>query len=288
MLFLQLLTKILIATFVVSCMFAVGLSLTLPSIIAPLRNIRLLVLACAANFVVVPLIAFGLTVVLPLSPHHCVGLILLAVAAGAPFLPKLVELAKSDLPYSVALMILQTVGTVLFMPIALPLMVPGLHASAWSIIEPLLVLLLLPLALGLALHWRWERLCMKLRPWVGGVSNISLLLALGLIIGLNARALWDVITVAALSATAFFIVGSFLAGYALGGPNRDMRSVLGLGTAQRNIAAALVTATASNQDPAVVAMLLMATLLGLVLLLIIIAMLRFRRGRIPVGASGTS
>ena len=43
--------------FVVSSMLAVGLSLTVGQILAPLRNTRLLILALVANFVLMPLAA---------------------------------------------------------------------------------------------------------------------------------------------------------------------------------------------------------------------------------------
>jgi predicted Na+-dependent transporter len=43
--------------FVVTSMVAMGLSLTVPQIIAPLRNVRLVILALLANFVLIPLIA---------------------------------------------------------------------------------------------------------------------------------------------------------------------------------------------------------------------------------------
>ena len=55
-------------------------------------------------------------------------------------------------------------------------------------------------------------------------------------------------------------------GYALGGPAPGTRSVLGLGTGQRNVAAALIIATQNFTDPGVVVMLLVSTIAGLVVL----------------------
>jgi predicted Na+-dependent transporter len=81
-------------------MVAMGLSLTVPQIIAPLRNVRLVILALFANFVLVPMIAYVIVRVIPVGEPLRIGLILLATAAGAPFLPKLVQVdftARSDL-----------------------------------------------------------------------------------------------------------------------------------------------------------------------------------------------
>ncbi|WP_396903182.1 hypothetical protein [Mycolicibacterium sp.] len=51
-------SNIAVVFFVVSSTLAVGLSLTVGQIIAPLKNIRLVTLSLAANFVLAPLAAF--------------------------------------------------------------------------------------------------------------------------------------------------------------------------------------------------------------------------------------
>ena len=84
--------------FVVTSMVAMGLSLTVPQIIAPLRNVRLVILALFANFVLIPLIAYGIIRVIPLAEPLQIGLILLATAAGAPFCPNWCRSPRATLP----------------------------------------------------------------------------------------------------------------------------------------------------------------------------------------------
>ena len=84
-------------SFVVSSMLAMGTGLTVRQIVEPLRNARLVMLALLANFILMPLGAFALAKVLWLDEPFGVGLLLLGCAAGAPFLPKLAELAKGNL-----------------------------------------------------------------------------------------------------------------------------------------------------------------------------------------------
>ena len=146
--------KIALFAFLVSSMLAAGLSLTPYAILAPFRNMRLLLVALVLNFVAAPAFALVLSILIPLERPHAIGLILLGGAAGAPFLPKLVEGAHGDLGFAVALMTLLTVGTTLFMPFALPLMIPGLQASPWSIAQPLVMFILTPLAIGMLLQSR--------------------------------------------------------------------------------------------------------------------------------------
>src|SRR5260370_19891696 len=86
--------------FVVTTMLAMGLSLTVAQILAPLRQVRLVVLALVANFLLVPLLALALTHLIPLSEPLKIGLILLGTAAGAPFLPKLAQFAHGHVAFS--------------------------------------------------------------------------------------------------------------------------------------------------------------------------------------------
>jgi BASS family bile acid:Na+ symporter len=86
-------TSVALLAFVLSSMLAMGLGLTVSQIIAPLRNARLVVLSLLVNFVLMPLGAVALAALLRLDQPLGVGLLLLGSAAGAPFLPKLAQIA---------------------------------------------------------------------------------------------------------------------------------------------------------------------------------------------------
>lgn len=260
--------SIAVLLFVVTCMVAAGLGLGVRDVVAPLCRARLAGFALAANFVVAPAVALGLTAALSLDRTHEIGLLLLGGAAGAPFLPKLAELAKGDVAFSVGLMLMLMVVSVGFLPVALPLLIPGLSAEPWPLLKPLLVTMLLPLAAGMALRARTERWANRLRPLVGKVSNASMVLAVVLLVGVNFEALLGTFGTGAVAAGIAFVTVATLVGVALGGPAPTTRSVLGLGTGQRNVAAALLIATQNFADqPGVVVMLLVTTLAGLVPLL---------------------
>src|SRR6476661_8968471 len=129
--------------FVVSSMLAMGSGLTIQQIIEPLRDARLVLLALLANFVLMPLGAFALAKVLWLDDPFAVGLLVLGCAAGAPFLPKLAELAKGNLAFSVGAMVLLMVVTVGYLPVVMPLMLPGVTVDPWQIARSLVLLMLL-------------------------------------------------------------------------------------------------------------------------------------------------
>jgi BASS family bile acid:Na+ symporter len=160
------------------------------------------------------------------------------------------------------------VGSVAFMLLVLPLMIPGLSAEPWPILRPLLVTMLVPLGAGMAVRGGSERWAARLQPVLKVVSNVSMLLLLVLLIGLNFSAMLGTFGSGAVAVAVVFVSLATAAGYALGGPTPDTRSVLALGTGQRNVAAALILATQNFEAPGVIVMLLVSTLAGLVVLLL--------------------
>lgn len=267
--FLENVSQIAILVFVVTCMATAGLGLTVHNMVAPLRRVRLVLLAVVANFIFAPALAYALTALLPLHEHYEVGLLLLGGAAGAPFLPKLAELARGDFAFSVGLMLLLMVGSVVFIPLALPLMIPGLAPEPWPLLRPLLLTMLGPLIAGMVVKNRSDAWATWLQPRVAVVSNVSMLLTLALLIGLNLKAMLNTFGSGAAAVGAVFVSLSLAFGYALGGPSPSTRSVLGLGTGQRNVAAALLIAAQNYPtEPGVMVMLMVTTLVGLIPILL--------------------
>lgn len=253
--------------FVISSMLALGLSLTVKQILEPLTNVNLLVRALGVNFVLVPLVAVLLKTVIPLEPSLGIGLILLATAAGAPFLPKLAQAAKADVAFSVGLMVLLMVVTVAYVPLVLPILLPGVSVNPLDIAQSLIVLMLIPLAIGLVIKARYADIAASLQPHMAQASTVSLLAVFVLMLVLNFNTMIGAIGSGAIIVAILFILISLALGYFLG-PTAGTRPVMGLGTAQRNIAAAMVVATGNfGDDPNVLTMILVGALLMLVILM---------------------
>ncbi len=249
-------------------MLAMDLSLTIAQIIDPLKNVGLVVKALIANFVIVPLIAFLIVNLMDLSEAQSIGLILLATAAGAPFLPKLVQAAKGNMAFSVGLMVLLMVVTVIYVPLVLPLLLPGVSVNPMDIAGSLIVLMLIPLAIGLFVKARYEDTAASLQKVLAQASTTSLVALMVLMIVLNFDSMIGAIGTGVIIALLLFIVLSFVVGYFLGGPAKDTKTVMGLGTAQRNVSAALVVGAQNFKDPNVVTMLIVGALLMLVILML--------------------
>jgi len=260
-------TTVAMLSFVISSMLAMGAGPTVAQIVAPLRNARLVTLALIANFVLMPLGAFALTKGLWLDEPLGVGLLLLACAAGAPFLPKLAELAKGNLPFAVGTMVLLMVITVVYLPLVLPLLLPGITVNPAKIAQSLVLVMLLPLGIGLIVKARYDELAARSKPLLDWLSNISLILLISLICVTNFDKVLQVFGTRGILAALLFIAFGCVIGWLLGGPGNDTRRVLALGTGQRNIAAALVAASQSFSDPQVIVMVTVVAVIGLVTLM---------------------
>lgn len=253
--------------FVVSSMLAMGLGLKVAQVSAPLRNLRLVSLSLLANFVLMPACAVLLTRLLRLDEPLGVGLLLLGAAAGAPFLPKLTQIAKGNLAFAVALMVLLMVITVAYMPLVLPILLPGVSVNPVRIALSLVLTMFLPLGVALAVNARLPAAAARAKPLFDRLSSVGLILVVVLLVVVNFNKVLSVFGTRAILAGLLFIALGYAVGWALGGPAADTRPVLGLGTAQRNIAAALVVGSQSFSNPSVVVMVVVVAIVSLLILL---------------------
>ena len=255
--------------FVVTSMFGLGLGLTVGQIVEPLKQVRLVLLALLANFVIVPAVAYALTRILPLEQDLQIGLILFSAVAGAPLSIKATQSANGDMRFAVGLIALQVIATVAYLPLVLPLLIPGVRVDTIAIAMPLILQILLPLGLGLLMNARYDEEAELTRPLMRDISNICL--ALMLILNLsNVGSVLGLIGTGAILAVLLVIAVGLLAGYLLGGPEAKTRRALAIGTGQRNFAAAFVIGVGNFDDrPTVIVMLLAASLISIAIVLLV-------------------
>lgn len=253
--------------FAVSSMLSVGLGYTLREVLGPLRDIKGVVLVLLANFVLVPLWAILISRMLSLDTPYEVGLIIVASAAGAPFFIKLVQIAKGDLAFAATMMVLLLPVTVISMPIVVPRLVPDVtDISALAIATPLFTTMLLPLIVGFAARAWNADLAARIRPYLGPISNVAMILMLVLAVATSWDAVTSVIGERVVLAAILFILGNFVIGFALGATD-DLRDEIGLGTAQRNMAAATVVATTSLDNADTLIAVIVTSTMSMIILL---------------------
>jgi BASS family bile acid:Na+ symporter len=273
--FLATLLRIAVPLFAVSSMLSVGIRFPARDILEPLRH-RLGVLATlVANFALVPILAWVIDEVVNLDTSYETGLILIASAAGAPFLVKLTKVARGDMAHATGLLTLLLLVTIIYMPIAVKIAVPEATVNTRAIAQSLFLTMLIPLAIGQLARWKAPGTSQRLLPWLAHMSTYSLLALIALTAIVNFREILGIIGEGAIMTAVLLISGSFGIGYLFGGTRRQ-RDVNGLATAQRNIAAAMVVAQ-DFSDRGVLVMVVVASLVDLAVLFPIARALRKRR-----------
>lgn len=245
---LELLYNLMALVFVLGTMISMGLNLTVAQVTGPLRNMRFMIMALVINFLIVPAAAYILTLIIPMNETLVTGLILVALAAGAPALPKLAEIAGVDTASATGLMVLLIVATIIIMPIVLPLLLSGVEVGFWDIASGLIVMLLIPLGLSLFVRARWQPIAETAQPYFAQASTFSLILLIVLMLVLNFSSIISLFGSGGLLASIVLVIVALVAGYLLGGPGASNKWVQSLGAGQRNIAAAMVVATMNFGD----------------------------------------
>lgn len=265
----RLINKLAFLTLILSMLLDTGLSLTIQELWEPFRNIRLILQSLLANFILVPLFVYLLLQVIPLSEPFRIGFTIMAVAGGPPVLPKLAQLVNGNLAYAAGLMMLMICVTAVYMPFALSIALQNIQVNPWQIVKPLVTLMLIPLAIGLLIRAKNETMAATLQPLMRQISSVGLILGLSTSLILQFGSLVLMVKTGTILVIIGFILVSFGFGYLLGGPNSDTRRTLAVGTAQRNMAAALLVAGTNFDDPAVVSVIVVTSLSLFVLIRLI-------------------
>jgi BASS family bile acid:Na+ symporter len=263
---LQITFQISVLVFVVGSMLGMGLGLTIKQIVEPLKDVKLVSLSLIANFILVPLFVYGINMLLPLSAGYETGLVLLSIAAGAPFLPKLADIAKSNVPFSIGLMLLLMVVTIFYLPLVLPYLLKGAEVSSWEIAKSLIVMMLTPLIIALLIRAYAEKAAKFLKNIFDKLTNIALILLTISLVILNAGHLIGMIGMP-LVAILILLIGAMAIGYLFSGKDKGTKVVSALGTGQRNISAAILVATQNFKDPEVTIMLVAVAIFGLFIMM---------------------
>lgn len=266
---LEILNNLSIIIFVVCSMLTMGLSFTVKEMTKPIANWPMILKALSVNFIIFPLLCFLIIWLMPMDDAYKTGLIILAFAAGAPFIPKLAQISKANVALSVGLMALLMVATIIIVPFALPLLISGVEVSAWNISKSLIILMLIPLAIGTFIKFKSQSLSKKLSPIMNQTSNIGLVVLTLTILILNFDQVIDMFGNGTILIIILLTTLILLTGYFLGGKNKKDKQVFGLSSAQRNISAAIVIVSSNFNDDKIFSFVILYSIVIFIILLLV-------------------
>jgi BASS family bile acid:Na+ symporter len=237
-----------------------GLRLSLPDAFRGLRSVRFVAYALVWSFVICPALAYAITRVIPLEAPYAIGLILLGMAPCAPFVPLMVDKAKGDLGFTAAFMVLASVGTVVCMPFTVPLLAKGLTTSAWAIAKPLLIVVLLPMAVGVIIRRNADAFASKMMPLAKKAAGIAGAIWAVLCLIIYGKGLLGLAGSFAVASELLFFGVVFAGTYWLGlGLPYEQKIVLSIGVTTRNLGACLTPLlSVPDMDPRATLMIVLA------------------------------
>lgn len=279
---LQQFANLSVLIYIITTMLSMGLKFYPKQFLEPLKNKNLILKSLAANFILVPILTYIIIQVIPLEQGLAIGLVLMATAAGSPFMLKLVQFMKADIAFAVGLMLILSIFTLVYMPLMLSILLPNVSVNHLSIAVSLLVLIFLPLISGTIIKWRYNEIARIIQPTFNQISNIFIFVVVILYLVLNYKDFIAVFGTGALIASLIFVLAAFSIGYLLGGPSKDTKPVLGLGTAMRNSSAAFVVALANfSSQYTVMAMIIVVYILSIIMMMIISGEISKRTKTVP-------
>jgi BASS family bile acid:Na+ symporter len=266
---LILVVKYTVMTSVMLLMLGVGLRITFGQVLDVLSQFRPVLRGTMANFLIVPLLTYMALLWLPISPDVKIGIFLMAAAPIAPMAPSpFVDMAKGDLPYSVGLMTIVALLSVVLTPLILILAIPesegGIVLDPLQIVQTLLTVQLIPIGIGMAICSTSRTWTERLLGFVPKVGQIGLLVGVGVILVVQAKQILSISPLAFLAMAVLVIVWLFVGDRMAVGDAPDRRRALAISTAIRNIPLAFLIANASFSGSAVAPVTLVVSVLTMV------------------------
>jgi predicted Na+-dependent transporter len=213
---------------------SLGMSFSIRQLVSPLRRGWLVTAVVVLNALLIPAAAWGIANVSPMSSQYVPGLVLATIGMGSAGALKAAQLAKrADLALAVSLVIVLQLVDIVAVPLWAGHVVSGASISGRDIVKDLLLLVLAPLAIGLALKARYPANATGWQPGLVRASNLALVIALTTGVAANWATIvtmfgsWVIVT-----AIVIVIVG-LGAGAVLGGRNPDTRTTTTLVSGMR-------------------------------------------------------
>lgn len=243
---------LLLKTSIVALLLAIGMTATPADVVYLWRRPLLLGKAVLAMYVVMPLIAVVMARLLELPRGTELALVILAVCAGAPLLPKKLIKAGGNPAFVFSLIVTTSLAAIVTVPLSLHFLVSdaafdtaGVTPTrvAWLILTSLVA----PMGAGMLLRWAApavaERIGGPLLRVAGIVMSVCALIAL--VAGFHL--VFDV-GLPSIAAFAAFTLAAIVTGHVLGGPEPSDRTSLAVACASRHIGLALLIAANARRE----------------------------------------
>jgi BASS family bile acid:Na+ symporter len=231
--------------FIVLYMFSVPLETTRGEIIGYLKDFNLMGRALLANFVVIPILGIIIAQFFDLPPDFRTGFLLLAMAPGGLLALQFARVSKGNRVFAVALLLVFCLLAILITPLFVYLFFSkegsGRLPFGWLTMM-LLLLIVVPLVVGRMLQKIIPEQAPKLGLWLGRLSIVIFIIA-AVMAGKYKSPAIKLMGTNGIAAIVLLILGAWVVGWLLGGPEIRNRKVLAIASSMRNAGVCLPIAS---------------------------------------------
>ena len=277
-------------------MFDLGLTLKFEDFGKVFRSPWPIAIALVGQLILLPLIALGLAWAFKLPPVFFIGLVLIACCPGGSSSNVFSKLAGGDVALSVTLTALSSVITLFTIPVIMSLATTmvgqsvGITLPVGNLIKQNLLLMLVPVLLGIGMHYAWPNAAEKTDKVLGKLAFPLLLVLITVFYIQHHKTIVDNIGVLGVCVTALILVAigcsSLLSRLVKTGDKQRRTVVIEVG--MQNAAQAIAIASSpfifANEEMAIPAILY--SLMMNIVLLIYVGVLRKRDKRQLAEATG--
>ena len=270
-------------------MFDLGLTLKFEDFGKVFHSPWPIVIALVGQLILLPLIALGLAWAFKLTPVFFIGLVLIACCPGGSSSNVFSKLAGGDVALSVTLTALSSVITLFTIPVIMSMATTmvgqsvGITLPVGNLIKQNLLLMLVPVLLGIGMHYAWPNAAEKTDKVLGKLAFPLLLVLITVFYIQHHKTIIDNIGVLGVCVTALILVAigcSSLLSRLVKTSDKQRRTVVievGMQNAAQAIAIASSPFIFANEEMAIPAILY--SLMMNIVLLIYVGVLRKRDKR---------
>jgi len=231
--------------FVVVYMLSVPLETTTGEIIKTLGHLNLMARALLANFIIIPILGIVIARFFDLPPDIKTGFLLLAMAPGGLLALQFARISNGNRIFAVALLFVFCLLAILITPALVFLFFSregaGKLPFAWLIMM-LLLLIVVPALVGRALQRLVPQHAPTLGLWLGRLSIVIFIIA-AVTAGRYKSPAVKLMGTNGIEAIVLLILGAWIVGWSLGGPEMRNRKVLAISSSMRNVGVCLPIAS---------------------------------------------
>jgi BASS family bile acid:Na+ symporter len=231
--------------FVVVYMLSVPLETTRGEIVKTLGRLNLMGRALLANFVIIPIFGIIIARVFDLPPEIRTGFLLLVIAPGGLLALQFARISNGNRVFAVALLFVFCLLAILITPAVVLLFFhregAGKLPFAWLILM-LFLLIVVPALVGRALQRLIPQHAPKLGLWLGRLSIVIFIIA-AVMAGRYKSPAIKLMGHDGITAIVLLILGAWVVGWLMGGPEIRNRKVLAISSSMRNVGVCLPIAS---------------------------------------------